>query len=327
MANKNLYLFAGERYMVLKCLNELIASLDISIPEINISGFKTMPDADTLIEACAALPLMAEKRLVYVSDYTALTAGSSTGETKKDSEAGAAKKLAAYLDRLPDTTILALCCDGLPDKRRALYKRFAEAGVVREFPPPKEAECAGFAVAQAKKQGARMSGKTAALLVKVAGSDYYALENEVQKLVLYTDSGEILEEHVRKCAARTLDYNIFELHTRLIRREAAGAQELLADVLDSERPEGLIGLFAKKFRDMFKVRSLMDRGNGPRQIAETLKMKEYPVQMLVSECARFSREQLKNALVALAGLDLAVKSGEKDPLIAMTQTLLTIYNL
>ena len=339
MANKNLYLFAGERYMVLKGLNELIASLDVPLPEINISGFRTMPDTDALIEACAGLPLMAEKRLVYVSDYTALTAGGNAEDSKKeskasdakgakkDSEAGDAKKLAAYLDRLPDSTMLALCCDGLPDKRRALYKRFAEAGIVREFPPPKAPECAAFAIEQAKKQGARMSAKTAALLAAIAGCDYYAIENEVQKLALYADSGEILPDHVRQCAARTLDYNIFELHNMLIRRDAGGAQMLLADVLDTERPEGLVGLFAKKFRDMFKVKSLLDRGWGTGQIAETLKMKEYPVQMLASECARFTRVQLKDALVKLADLDYAVKSGERDALIAMTHTLLTIYGL
>lgn len=319
MANKNLYLFAGERYMVLKSLNELIASLDISIPEINVTGFRSMPDADALIEACAGLPLMAEKRLVYVTDYTALTGEGSAED---------AKKLANHLDRLPDTTVLALCCEGMPDKRRVLYKRFAEMGIVREFPPPKNNECAAFAVEQAKKQGARLSGTTAGVLVTLAGCDYYTIENEVQKLALYAGAGaEISAEHVRQCAARTLDYNIFELHTKLIQRDAAGAQSLLADVLDTERPEGLVGLFAKKFRDMFKVKSLLDRGSGIRQIAETLKMKEYPVQMLASECARFSREHLKEALIKLAELDYAVKSGERDPMIAMTQTLLAIYGL
>ena len=338
MADKNLYLLAGERYMVLKSLGELIASLNLPLPEINVSGFRTMPEADALIEACAALPLMAEKRFVYVSDYTALGAGGSAedkkdGKTKeaksskKDSEAGDVKKLAAYLERLPDTTVLALCCDGLPDKRRVLYKRFAEAGIVREFLPPKDAECAAFAVDQAKKQGARITLNTARQLVTFVGCDYYAIENEIQKLALYAGSGEILPDHVRQCAARTLDYNIFELHNMLIRRDAGGAQALLADVLDAERPEGLVGLFAKKFRDMFKVKSLIDRGCGPMQIAETLKMKEYPVQMLVSECARFTREQLKDALISLADLDYAIKSGEKDSLIAMTRTLMMIYAL
>ncbi len=318
MANSNLFLFAGERYMVMKNLRELTASLDIPLPEINIAGFKTMPDAEALIEACAALPLMAEKRLVYVSDYTALSG---------EGDAEGAKRLAAYLPRMPETTVLALCCEGLPDKRRALYKRFAEAGVVREFALPKPGECAAFAVAQAKKLGARMGNAAAAQLVAIAGCDYYTIENEVAKLVAYAGAGEILAGHVKQCASRTLDYNIFELHNLLIRRDAAKAEALLADVLDAERPEGLIGLFAKKFRDMYKVKSLMEAGCGQAGIAETLKMREYPAQMLMQECGRFSRAQLKAALCALAGLDYAVKSGGKDALIAMTQTLFEIYML
>jgi len=336
MADKNLYLFAGERYMVMKALHRLIDSLALPLPEINVTGFKTMPTADALIEACAALPLMAEKRLVYVSDYTALTAGGDADKSdangkpddaKKDKGSGDARKLADYLERIPDTTVLVLCCEGQPDKRRALYKRIAEVGVARDFLPPKPGDCAAFAMEQAKAQGARMSSGTAMQLVTVAGCDYYAIENEVAKLAAYVGAGEITAEHVRQCASRTLDYNIFELHNLFIKRDAEKAQALLADVLDTERPEWLIGLFAKKFRDMYKVRSLMNMGHGPVRIAEALKMKEYPVQMLISECARFSREHLQNALCALADLDYSVKSGEKDPLLAMTQTLFEIYKL
>lgn len=317
--------------MVLKSLGELKASLDLPLPEINVMGFKSMPEADVLIEACAGLPLMAENRLVIVSDYTALSAGGNAekpdGEAKKDKGAADAKKLADYLERLPDTTVLALGVDGAPDKRRTLYKRIAEMGVVREFPPPKPAECAAFAAAQAKAQGARMSAGTAAQLVGIVGCDYNTLENEAAKLAAYTNFGEITPEHVRQCASRTLDYNIFELHGLLIRRDAAKAQALLADVLSEERPEGLVGLFAKKFRDMFKVRSLMDRGCGPARIAATLNMKEYPAQMLVQECGRFSREQLKIALKSLAELDYAIKSGARDALLAMSATLFAIYGL
>ncbi len=335
MAEKNLFLFSGDRYMVLKSLGELTASLDLPLPEINVTGFRTMPDADTLIEACAALPLMAEKRLVYVSDYTAMSGGKAekegadgeAGDAKKDKGSAEANKLAAYLDRFPESTVLALGVDGAPDKRRTLYKRIAEKGVVRDFPSPSPAECAAFAVAQAKAQGTRISGTAAAQLVGVAGCDYYTIENEISKLAAYAGFGEITAEHIRQCASRTLDYNIFELHGLFIRREAAKAQALLADVLSEERPEGLIGLIARKFRDMFKVRSLMDQGRGPAQIAAVLNMKEYPAKMLAQECARFSREQLRAALKTLAELDYALKSGAKDALLALSAALFDIYGL
>lgn len=318
MADKNLYLFSGEYYMVRKALSSLIDSLALPLPEINITGFKTMPSVDTLIEACAALPMMADKRLIYVTDYPSQTSENDSSDTKR---------LAAFLPKLPETTVLVFACEDAPDKRRALYKRIAETGIVREFPPPKEKDCAAFAVEQAKTHGIRMSIATATQLVKLAGCDYYTMENEVAKLAVYVGTGEATAEHVRQCASRTLDYNIFELHNLFIRRDAGSARMLLADVLDTERPEGLIGLFAKKFRDMYKVRSLMDLGYGPARIAQTLKMKEYPAQMLVSECAKFTRDHLQYTLRALADLDYAVKSGEKDALLAMSQTLLAIYNL
>ena len=318
MEDKNLYLYMGERYLVMKSVHRLIDSLALPLPEINVMGFKTMPAADTLIEACASLPLMAEKRLVYVTDYPS---------TSSDGDSADLKKLTAYLTQLPKTTVLVFACEGQPDKRRTLYKHIAKTGVVREFPLPNKKDCAAFAVEQAKEQGARLSVNTAMQLVVIVGCDYYTIENEVAKLAAYVGAGEIMPEHVRQCASPTLDYNIFELHNFFIKRDAKKAQALLADVLGTERPEGLIGLFAKKFRDMYKVRSLLDMGYGPVRIASILKMKEYPVQMLVSECAKFSREHLQSALGALANLDYAVKSGEKDALLAMMGTLFAIYKL
>jgi hypothetical protein len=126
MANKNLYLFAGERYLVMKSLSGLTASLGLPLPEINITGFKTMPEAGALIEACAALPLMAEKRLVYVSDYTALTSDGNAEEAKswrhtcRSCPGRRCSRFAARACRISGARLQAL----------------AEAGVVRESRRP-----------------------------------------------------------------------------------------------------------------------------------------------------------------------------------------------
>ena len=318
MPNKNLYLFSGESYMVRARLKKLRESLDIPFEELNVSMYGSMPAADELIEACAAVPFLSPLRLVAVTDCTVLAASGNKEE---------AKKLADNIDRLPDSTILVLCTSEAPDKRRVLYKRISEIGSVTEFGKPDPGACAAFVISQAEMQGARISAAAAQKLISLVGCDYYALENETAKLAVYSGFGDISAAHVAACVSRTLEYNVFEIHRLFVNRQAAQARSMLSDLLKDERPEMLIGLFARKMRDMYKVKSMLDAGYGQGKIASMLNMKSYPVQMLAKESARFTQNELRYALVALSDLDYGIKSGSKDAELALQQVLISIYKL
>lgn len=313
---RNIYVFAGESYMVRESFARLKASLDIQMEELNVTVFGEMPPADLLIETCAAVPFLSPVRLVAVRDCTALTAAGDKDE---------AKKIADYLNLLPDTTVLALCVAEAPDKRRTLYKRAAELGTVREFPQANPAGCVSFVVEQAKRQGARIGRAVAQQLVDLVGCDYYALANEAAKLAVYSGGGEITAAHVKACAARSLEYNVFEIHRLFVNRQASEARAMLDDLMEDERPEMLIGLFARKMRDMYKVKMMLDAGFGQGAIAQKLGMKPFAVKMLAKECGRFKQEELRQALMDLADLDYGIKSGQRDPALALPETLARIY--
>ena len=119
---RNIYVFAGEGYMVRESFARLKASLDIQMEELNVTVFGEMPPADLLIETCAAVPFLSPVRLVAVRDCTALTAAGDKDE---------AKKIADFLEQLPDTGAGAVRGHA-PDKRQ-LYKRAAKLGTVRGY--------------------------------------------------------------------------------------------------------------------------------------------------------------------------------------------------
>ena len=317
MADKaNIYILTGESYMISRALCEL--KQGVQNPELNVTEYKTMPRAQDLIAACAEYPFLADKRLIAVRDSTVLTASGSAEE---------AKTIADYLDKLPESTVLVMCSESSPDKRRTLYKKAAQMGVVREFAVPTPAACADFVVGQAAEQGARVSAKTAQLLVSYVGCDYYALENEMAKLAVYCDFGEITPQHIEECASRSLEYNVFEIHKLFVEKKAEKARTLLADILAEERPEALIGLFARKIRDMYKVKAMRDAGFCVERITMQLKMKSFAVQMLCSECARFSAAELREGLKLLADLDYGIKCGRRDAVLSLHETLPRVYGL
>ena len=312
-----IYIFAGESYMIRRSLNRLKQSLAIPYEQMNMTEYKDMPGSDELIEACAAVPFMAQTRFIAVRDCSVLTTKGSAAE---------AKIIAESLGKLPDSTVLALCT-GTLDKRRSLYKRVKELGEVKEFPFPKQAACIDFVMEQAKHQGAAISRRTAEMLVTTAGCDYYTLEHETDKLAVVSGFKEILPAHVAACASRSLEYNIFEIHGLFISKKAKEAKDLLDDIIKQERPEALIGLFARKIRDMYKVRAMMDAGFPQTKIASMLGVKSFIAEKLARECSRFSGDALRFALKQLADLDFGIKSGEKDPALALPHTLIQIYGL
>ena len=297
-------------------LKKLKGVLNIPNETLNITEYKTVPKVDELIAACAEYPFMAEHRLLAVLDCPWLGTSGSAED---------AKKLAAYLDKMPETTVLVLCSTDAPDKRRTLYKRIAELGEVREFAAPTAAACADFVAAQAKIQGARISAKTAEELVALSGCDYFTLENETAKLAVYSGFQEITSAYVKACASRSLEYNVFEIHRLFVDKKAKEARDLLAEILESESPEGLIGLFARKVRDMYKTRTMVDAGFGEERIASALNVKSFAARMLMKECSRFSAAQLRDGLKQLAELDYGIKSGQRDAGLALSAALVSVY--
>ncbi len=317
MPDKNVYIFLGESYMVKMSVRRLVQSLDISNEQMNIVDYREMPKADEIIGACAEVPFMSEKRLIIVWDCSVLRAKGSAEE---------AKKIAAYIDNIPDETVLVLCSNSA-DKRRALFKQIKKIGHVAEFAAPKQAECVEFVIARAKIYNAQISRKTAAELTAIAGYDYYALDNEVAKLAIYSENKEITSVHVEECASKTLEYNVFEIHGLFVSKQAAKARELLADILKAERPEALIGLFARKIRDMYKVKMMLNARYSLSKIATQLKIRSFVAEIISRECKRFSGQELRYGLRELANLDYAIKSGEKDASLALPEALVKIYKL
>ncbi len=315
--DRNLYILSGDSYLQRKSVNQIKDSLLIQNKDLNITEFKSMPKSDELKNACFSVPFMDEKRMVIVSDCTVLGKGS----------AEESKKIAGFLEKIPDSTVLVLCTQGTVDKRRTLYKEIKKKGIVKEYTAPGRIDCINFVLQVAKELGVSISRKSAELAVDFAGCDYYTLENEINKLAVYCGFKEILPVHIEECISRTLEYNVFELHGMLINGKTTQAMKLLDDIMRSERPEGLIGLIARKIRDMYKVKALLDSGYAYRRIAPILGIKSFVADIIARESKKFTQEELRCGLKLLADMDYSIKSGESDAYLALPGTLIRIYKL
>jgi DNA polymerase-3 subunit delta len=304
--------------MIKKNLDEIKESLKIEYEELNLVMFRDMPAVREVIDACSGVPFMSDKRLVILKD-TRLLSGKGSKEEGKE--------LADYLEMLPETNVLVMCSEGEPDKRRALYKRAAKLGKVISNPEPKAPVCVNFAIEKANKAGALLKKQQAGLLVEIAGCDYYVIENEVDKLAVYAKGRQITEEDIKRCVSRTLEYSSFELHRLFIQKRTAEAVSLLNEILSEESPEALVGLLAYNFREMYKVRSMMDIGYSANRIAGVLKSSDFIVSKRMSECRSFTSKEIRKAIGMLSETDYQKKSGRGDSDLMLPRTLFEIYKL
>lgn len=314
----NLFLFSGNSFLIGENMKKLRNKLNIQQEELNVSVFKDMPDTQELIEVCSQVPFMSEQRLVIVKELSLLSAKASADE---------GKRLADYLAELPNTTILIMCYSGSPDKRRTLYKTIKKLGAVYDYPEPTQAECVSFAIEQAKQSGALLKRSAAEMLVSVAGCDYHTIANETAKLAVYTGGAEIKENHIKMCASKSLEYNVFEMHSLLVQTKSAEAFALLEEILSEGRPEALIGLIAYNLREMYKVRAMLDLNYSSGRIATVLKTRDFIVKRRISECRGFSSRDLRRGIELLSELDFNIKSGIKDAVLSVPLTLVKIYKL
>lgn len=314
----NIYLFCGDSFLIKKNVKALKESLNIQNEELNVATYRDMPSVDELIGACSQVPFMSDKRLVILSEVSLLAAKANADE---------GKLLAQFLPTLPDTTVLVMCFSGAPDKRRVLYKQIGKLGQIKQHNDPKPDACASFAVDEAKKAGAKISRAAAGELVELVGCDYFALRNEIGKLAIYADGGEITPKHIKECVSRSLEVDVFKLHNLLVQKKATKAAELLQDIMTDSRPEALIGLIAYNFREMYKIKVMLDLSYSISKITALLKSRDFIVRRRVGECKRFSQAELKKSLMRLGNLDYAIKSGGKDASLSMHATLVKIYKL
>lgn len=275
---------------------------------------------------CDAVPFMAQVRLVVVEGLLTRLAGrrSRDGQAQtsgRDQEF--LEALLAYLPRLPETTRLAFVeAESLPARHPVLKLAQGEKrGHVREFRAPDErsGSLERWIQDRAGKKGAEIAPRAAHELASFVGNNLRLLDRELEKLAVYVgDRGAIGVEDVRRLVPYVHEANIFEMTDALGRRDGPRASRLLHLMLDDGNdPLYLLGMIVRQFRIMIQVKDLAERGVHPNDIPARLDMKPFVARKGLDQAARFSMSQLETIYRRLWETDLAIKTGQTEPGLAL----------
>jgi DNA polymerase III subunit delta len=263
---------------------------------------------DDVVAACNALGLFAVERRLVVVEHV---------ERWKTVDL---KALEEYLRRPAPTTVLALVGDEVK-RDSALAKAVASGGEALVYDLPKrgrKADLPRWVESQLRERGVLIDSDAARAIVELVGDDVAELATEIDKLATWADGERIGENEVAELVPARAETPPFDLTDAWGRRDVAGAlaaaERMVERSGDSRdvllRVTGLLTSHVGRVRE---CQQLAAQGVPAAAAAERLKRNRFYVQKLYEQAGNFTPEELGDAIVRLAQLDLALKGGSKLP--------------
>ncbi len=255
------------------------------------------------VAACNALGLFAsEGRLVLVTEAERWKAGD-------------AKAVGHYLAAPAPGTVLALVGEAIR-RDSPLAKACAKAGQVLVYDVSKR-ELPKWVADQFGRHGVRASAGACRALVELVGESPHELAGEVDKLAAWAGRDEVGEGDVELLVAARAEVPPFVLTDGWGKRDVGGVLAACESILERSSRSGeilmLVGRIAAHVRRVQACRRLDAQGIRARDAAAELKMHPFAAEKAFAQSRNFSEDELREAIVRLAGLDLALKGGSRLP--------------
>jgi DNA polymerase-3 subunit delta len=263
--------------------------------EVTFSLFTEPPMA--AIAAAEQLPMMSERRVVRVKDFSKLR------ETDEDI-------LIRYAERPIDSTVMIFITEDL-DKRKKLTKVLLSQCAVVDFSAVKDAEARTWAKARLKELNTTADERTLGEIIKLVGTDLQTLSSELEKLAAAAiDTRHITLEMVDQLIARSRELSNFDLGDQLVagnRREALQTLHRLLE--DDVAPVMLLGLIAGNYRRLAIAKELLDRGKKD-EVYRSIYGSPAKKDAVMNTLRRSDAEKLARGIKLIADADLAIKTSQ-----------------
>ena len=282
-------LYGSERVTILEQLDKLLeaagANEEGAFDYAEVDG--RTASVTEILDACATAPFLAPKRTVVVR------------RAQKLDKAGSGA-LARALPSVPNTALIVLVFD--PDdeakdlSKDPLVVAAAKAGKAIACESPKGAALTRQLMERAKTAGGELTRQGADSLAQVVSGSLTLASAELEKLLLYAGGQKIDENMVRKVAAPSDTWKVFELLDAAVQGRLGLALENLKYLLEeTSSPQEaamryLLPQLHRQVRLLWQARACLDEGVPPERAAHLL-----PKGRNLANAHSFVREKLTRA--------------------------------
>jgi DNA polymerase-3 subunit delta len=275
---------------------------------------------DQVVNAAAAMPFLAKRRLVIVANPLALV--------KSRSEV-ARQKLLDALEKLPETTALVLLEPRpLTDERERRagkqhwLEKWAEAAgervFLKAFSLPRGPAMSEWIIQRARHFGGQFSRSGADKLAEQIGDDPRLADQEIQKLLAYANYAHPVEaDDVEHLTPSVRQGDIFAMVDALGNRQGRQAQEMLHRLLAEQEAISIFGMVVRQFRLLLLAREVLDSGGREAEVARAAGVHPFVAGKVAAQARFFTPAALERIYHRLLELDEAIKTSQMDDVLAL----------
>ena len=270
---------------------------------------------------CDAAPFLSSYRMVIVDGllgrFEVQQSRPRSGRAKSKDGLGEWEGLASYIKQMSETTALVLI-DGDIKRDNPLLKKLSKIAELKAFPLLKNEALKVWIQKRIKKEGGNITPQAVKLLTELIGGDLWAMDGEIQKLLLYSQERPISEDDVRQLVSYIQEANIFALVDAVAEGRTELAQRILHRLYnDGEAPIYILTMITRQFRLIAQARDL-EKGLSRMQIQERLGLKaSYALDKTLRQAKLYDFEGVQRAYDKLLETDLAIKTGQYSDKLAL----------
>ncbi len=275
----------------------LTALRDVVVPPaargFNYDVVEGKPSASRVVSLAVTLPMMAQRRMVFVRDLSLMPAD--------DAEA-----MLAYVAKPNPSTVVVAVAAKL-DKRLKLFAQLSKKGHIYTLDAPRQ--LAPWVKAEAATLGVRIEPGAITRLVDAVGSDLSRLALAVAQLGLYAGPARaVTAADVDELVADTRERSVFELTDAIGTADRGRALAAVGSLCDQrESAVGVVVMLARHVRQLALVHELRARDAPRNEWASKLGVPPFIVDKLTAQARRYSPAALRIAIQELATVDRALK--------------------
>jgi DNA polymerase-3 subunit delta len=270
---------------------------------------------------CDAAPFLSSHRLVIVDGllgrFEVKQSRPRSGRGKSGNGLGEWEDLASYIEQMPETTVLMLI-DGEMKGQNPLLKKLSSLAEVKTFPLLRGRDLRAWIQKRVREEDGDITPQAVNLLAELIGGDLWAMNGEIQKLLLYSQERPISEDDVRQLVSHVQEANIFALVDAVAEGRTELAQRILHRLYDEGvAPTYILVMITRQFRLIAQAKDL-GPGLSRLQIQDRLGLKSsYSLDKTLGQAKLYDFEGVKRAYDKLLETDLAIKTGKYSDKLAL----------
>ncbi|MFI3249652.1 MAG: DNA polymerase III subunit delta [Eubacteriales bacterium] len=320
---QSLYLFHGEEgYLKRFYLSAVKKALiqqgfeDFNYHVIDTKDFSVQGLQDEI----DALPMMAERSLIVVSDFDLLGANAEIKE-----------KLQVVLADLPEyvcVIFLYTIINFEPDGRMKFSKFLQEKAIICNFAKQNQTDLVNWVQRRFSSMGKDISLELSTELLFYCGTLMDYLVGEIEKIGHYAKAKQITMEDIRAVAIPELDVVVFQMTDALGNANFDKASEILSGLyLRQEPPIKIFGALGKQIRELYGAKLCLNEGKDAKYLSKLYGLHIYPAGLRIQSARKFTLAWCQAAVILAQKTDLKLKSTGRDGQEVLTEFILELANL